>query len=244
MDTGLAILLGFAPPGTLTASASTTTSSYALIMLVIFGISFELPLLMVFLNVIGVLPQRLVAKHRRMVIFIMFVFAALATAGRRPVHDDGAGRSRWWCCSPWRRGSCTSARGGCPKGEDFSHLADDEASPLRVTSEQSDRGRDAASMISSPIDSGTTDPDPRQIGDKFRSVPGEIASSSTPRPWRPLTARLHLGGHRLRDDDEAETAITTVVRHSGAALPPLVASALTVEGGPPSCAFEKSAPKA
>ena len=81
MDTGLSILLGFAPPGALTGITINESLSYALIMLVIFGISFELPLLMVFLNIIGVLPHGLVAKHRRMVIFIMFVFAALTTAG-------------------------------------------------------------------------------------------------------------------------------------------------------------------
>ena len=85
MDTGLSILLGFAPPGTLSRITISEYLSYALVMLVIFGVSFELPLLMVFLNVIGVLPRRLVAKHRRMIIFIMF---ALRRGNRHAEHGS------------------------------------------------------------------------------------------------------------------------------------------------------------
>jgi sec-independent protein translocase protein TatC len=54
-------------------------------MLVIFGLSFEVPLLLVFLNMIGVLPFRLVSKHQRMAIFLMFVFAAVATPSQDPI---------------------------------------------------------------------------------------------------------------------------------------------------------------
>ncbi|MEW9529577.1 twin-arginine translocase subunit TatC [Microbispora sp. NPDC049125] len=85
MDKGLALLLGFAPDGTLTLVSINEYLSFALAMLAIFGISFLMPLLLVFLNVIGVVRYSLVAKHTRMVVFLLFVFAAIATPSQDPV---------------------------------------------------------------------------------------------------------------------------------------------------------------
>lgn len=84
MDTGLAILFSFAPPDTTLVITINEYLGYALAMLLIFGVSFELPLLLVFLNLIGVLSHAAVAKHRRMIIFVMFVFGAVATPGGDP----------------------------------------------------------------------------------------------------------------------------------------------------------------
>lgn len=84
MDTGLAILLSFAPPDTTLVITINEYLGYALAMLLIFGVSFELPLLLVFLNLIGVLSHAAVAKHRRMIVFVMFVFGAVATPGGDP----------------------------------------------------------------------------------------------------------------------------------------------------------------
>ncbi|WP_405085576.1 twin-arginine translocase subunit TatC [Microbispora sp. NBC_01389] len=85
MDKGLALLLGFAPEGTLTLVSISEYLSFALAMLVIFGVSFLLPLVLVFLNIIGVLRYKTVAKHTRMVVFLMFVFAAVATPSQDPI---------------------------------------------------------------------------------------------------------------------------------------------------------------
>jgi sec-independent protein translocase protein TatC len=85
MDTSLAVLLGFMPPDTVPTIPIEDYLDYTLIMLVIFGVSFELPLLMVFLNIIGVLPRSAVAKHRRMSVFVMFVFAAVITPSGDPL---------------------------------------------------------------------------------------------------------------------------------------------------------------
>jgi sec-independent protein translocase protein TatC len=85
MDKGLSLLLGFAPDGTMTLVTISEYLSFALAMLVIFGVSFLMPLLMVFLNIIGVLRYSMVAKHQRMVIFLMFVFAAVATPSQDPI---------------------------------------------------------------------------------------------------------------------------------------------------------------
>jgi sec-independent protein translocase protein TatC len=84
MDKGLSLLLGFAPTDVIPLISMSDYLNFAMAMLIIFGVSFELPLLMVFLNVIGVLRFKTVAKHQRMVIFLMFVFAAVATPSQDP----------------------------------------------------------------------------------------------------------------------------------------------------------------
>ncbi|GGL14032.1 Sec-independent protein translocase protein TatC [Sphaerisporangium melleum] len=85
MDKGLSLLFGFAPDNVIQLISMDQYVGFLLAMLVIFGLSFEVPLLLVFLNFIGVLPFRLVSKHQRMAIFGMFVFAAVATPSQDPI---------------------------------------------------------------------------------------------------------------------------------------------------------------
>ncbi|MDR8409357.1 twin-arginine translocase subunit TatC [Nonomuraea sp. 3-1Str] len=129
MDTSLGILLGFAPSDTVAIIQIDEYVSYVLIMLVIFGISFELPLLLVFLNIIGVLPHATVKKHRRTVVFLMFVFGAVITPGGDPL-------TMMALAAPMvvlyflAEAFMYLREKRAPSGEDFSHLSDDEASPL------------------------------------------------------------------------------------------------------------------
>jgi sec-independent protein translocase protein TatC len=54
-------------------------------MLLIFGLSFELPLFVVLLNLAGILPARLLSEYRPWIVLGVFIFAAVATPSTDPL---------------------------------------------------------------------------------------------------------------------------------------------------------------
>ncbi|PPK71041.1 twin-arginine translocase subunit TatC [Actinokineospora auranticolor] len=82
---GLSVLVSFGGDTFITALSASSYISFVLVMLLIFGVSFEVPLLIVMLNRVGMLTYELLSKHRRGIIFGLFVFAAFATPGTDPV---------------------------------------------------------------------------------------------------------------------------------------------------------------
>jgi sec-independent protein translocase protein TatC len=58
--------------------------SFVTTLLLVFGAAFELPLIVVMANFAGVLPARLLRKSRRIAIFLIFLFAAVATPSTDP----------------------------------------------------------------------------------------------------------------------------------------------------------------
>jgi len=85
MSKGLRFLLSLLPANSLALISVNSYLGYAVAMLLIFGIAFELPLVMVLLNVAGVLTHQRFAKWRRMIIFGVFAFAAIATPSPDPI---------------------------------------------------------------------------------------------------------------------------------------------------------------
>ncbi len=75
MSRGLAYLLHLTPSGVLNLPPVSTYLGYFIAMLLGFGLAFELPLLLLMLNVAGVLKHEFFRKWRRYMIFGVFLFA-------------------------------------------------------------------------------------------------------------------------------------------------------------------------
>lgn len=75
----LAMLFGFLPEDALTFLTIGQYLDYMVIMMVMFGVGFVLPLLVALLNLAGVLPHATLAKWRRVIIFCAFLVAAIIT---------------------------------------------------------------------------------------------------------------------------------------------------------------------
>ncbi|HLZ37547.1 MAG TPA: twin-arginine translocase subunit TatC [Mycobacteriales bacterium] len=84
LDRGLALLLGFTPEGVTNLIRVNDYLSYVTLMLLVFGASFELPLLIVLLNLAGVVSAARLRASWRGVVFGIVVFAAVATPSQDP----------------------------------------------------------------------------------------------------------------------------------------------------------------
>ncbi|TYK45263.1 twin-arginine translocase subunit TatC [Actinomadura decatromicini] len=84
MDKGLKIFIGLAPGDTPVLVGIQEYLGYAQAMLFIFGLTFELPLFVIMLNMMGVLSHQRLRRSRRLLIFGVFVFAAVATPSQDP----------------------------------------------------------------------------------------------------------------------------------------------------------------
>jgi sec-independent protein translocase protein TatC len=84
LDKGLQIFVGLAPGDTTVLVGVQDYLGYATAMLMIFGLTFELPLFVIILNMAGVLTHERIKKSRRSLIFGIFVFAAVATPSQDP----------------------------------------------------------------------------------------------------------------------------------------------------------------
>jgi sec-independent protein translocase protein TatC len=75
----LAILYGFSPDGTSNIVQGSEYYSFVTRFILVFGVGFLFPVVLVGLNVIGVLPAQRLLAGWRVAIVLIFVFAAVAT---------------------------------------------------------------------------------------------------------------------------------------------------------------------
>jgi sec-independent protein translocase protein TatC len=81
---GIAVLVGFTPHNTTNLIDFTSFFSFTARMLLVFGISFEIPLFVIMLNLAGVVSGKALGKYRPWIIIGVFVFAAVATPSTDP----------------------------------------------------------------------------------------------------------------------------------------------------------------
>jgi len=84
LATGLNALVEASGDGVVAALTIDSYLSFVTLMLVVFGASFEIPLLIVVANFAGALPASLLLKSQRAAIFLIFLFAAAATPSTDP----------------------------------------------------------------------------------------------------------------------------------------------------------------
>ena len=84
LSAGLELLLSLAGDGVVIALTAQDYIGFVLSLLVAFGVSFEVPLIAVALNLVGVLTYEVLSSSRRWIFFLTFVFAAFVTPTQDP----------------------------------------------------------------------------------------------------------------------------------------------------------------
>jgi sec-independent protein translocase protein TatC len=138
MSKGLQLLLNFAPTNTVSLISIDHYLSYALAMLLMFGLSFDVPLLVVMLNLVGILSYARLKKSRRLSIFLCFVFAAVATPSGDPFTMLALGVPLILllelATQIARIHDKRKAKAEAESPDSFANLPDDETSPLDLSS--------------------------------------------------------------------------------------------------------------
>lgn len=81
---GLEILIGFTPIGIQNLITLPLYLDFVIRTMLVFGIAFLIPLVVVLLNMVGVVPASALSKFRPYIILVIFVFAAVATPSGDP----------------------------------------------------------------------------------------------------------------------------------------------------------------
>ena len=82
---GFAAMLSLNPPGVLNLNDMNQFLSFEIRLLLVFGFSFLLPVILVTLNRLGIVKGEQLGKFRNIAIFLCFIFAAAATPSTDPV---------------------------------------------------------------------------------------------------------------------------------------------------------------
>lgn len=84
VDQGLHILMSIGKEYQIAALSGQLYYDFVLALIVIFGVSFEVPLVIIMLNLAGLLRYNQVKDKRRIIIVALFIFAAVITPGQDP----------------------------------------------------------------------------------------------------------------------------------------------------------------
>ncbi len=154
LPTGLKLLLGFSGDGLVSILDAEKYLSYITTMLLIFGLSFEVPLLVCMLNLAGVVSTAKLQSWRRPEIFLVFVFAAIVTPSQDPSTMLALGIPMCLLYEVvlligWANDRRAARRAATSP---YAGLADVETSPLDLDDLESSRSRRAVRRVrSSPV---------------------------------------------------------------------------------------------
>jgi len=81
---GIAILISFTPLDIQNLIELPTYLDFVIRTMLVFGVAFLIPLVVVLLNMVGVVPAKALSKFRPYIILVIFVFAAVATPSGDP----------------------------------------------------------------------------------------------------------------------------------------------------------------
>lgn len=81
---GIMVLLSFTQSGVTNLQDLNQFLSFLMRFMIVFGIAFLIPLIVLMLNILGVVKARQLAKYRTFVVFGTFVFGAVATPSTDP----------------------------------------------------------------------------------------------------------------------------------------------------------------
>nr|WP_051139504.1 twin-arginine translocase subunit TatC [Gordonia hirsuta] len=123
---------------------------FMLQLLLIFGVSFELPLLIIMLNLAGVLSYARLKRWRRGIIFGLFVFAAIATPGQDPFSMLALGLGMCILLELAIQFSRLHDKRKARNQPEWLNVPDDQASPLEASDLESSGGLDRPAPVAAP----------------------------------------------------------------------------------------------
>lgn len=132
LQNGLRFLLGFATGGIASLLNFNSYLSYVVAMVLVFAVSFEFPLFVVMLNLVGVVSYQRLRSWTRGIIFGIFVFAALATPSQDPFTMTALAAPMCVLYGIALLVASVHDRRMARRGDTspYAHLGDDELSPM------------------------------------------------------------------------------------------------------------------